>query len=121
MARVGVPAGLVLAIFVLGGCSTAIQRVDLGEWRKYLAKDPYTGDDVPRPGKVSAAAAPAPAPRATVARDLIERAEREEIFARSEFRPSVRVDPKAQQQSVADEAAQERSLKGAMQGTCRTC
>src|SRR5262249_11865324 len=60
MARVGVPAGLVLAILVLAGCSSAIQRVDLGEWRQYLAKDPYTGDDVPRPRKVaSPAAAPA--------------------------------------------------------------
>jgi hypothetical protein len=121
MAKVCVPAGLALAIFVLGGCSSSVQRLDLGEWHKYLAKDPYTGGDVPRPGKVSSAPAPGPAPRATVARDLIERAEREEIFARSEFRPWVRVDTKAQQQSGADEAAQERSLKGAMQSICRSC
>jgi hypothetical protein len=124
MARVGVPAGLVVAILVLGGCSSSVQRVDLGEWRQYLAKDPYTGDDVPRPGKVAspspAAVTPA-APRAAVARDLIERAEREEAFARSEFRPWVRVDTKKQEQFRADEAAQERSLKGAMQSTCRSC
>src|SRR5215510_2785127 len=125
MVRVCVPAGLALAILVLGGCSSAVQRVDLGEWRKYLPKDPYSGDDVPRPGKVaSPAAAVAPSstlPRAAVARDLIERAEREEAFARSEFRPWVRVDTKTQGQLGADEVAQERSLKGAMQSTCRSC
>src|SRR5437870_12549445 len=122
MARVGVPAGLVLAILVLGGCSSAIQRVDLGEWRQYLAKDPYAGDDVPRPGRLTTAAPAAVAtlpalPRAAVARDLIERAEREEAFARSDFRLRASMG-KTQEQLGLDET-QERSLAGA--SVCRSC
>ena len=120
MARVGVPAGLVLAIFVLCGCSSAVQRVDLGEWRQYLPKDPYTGDDVPRPAKVaspapSAVPAIATVPRSPVARDLIERAEREEAVARYDFRlwPSV---GKAQEQLGLDDA-RERNLTS----VCRSC
>ena len=122
MARVGVLAGLMLAILVLGGCSSAIQRVDLGEWRQYLPRDPYMGDDVPRPGRVTSAApavvaAPPALPRAAVARDLIERAEREEAFARSDFRLRARV-AKTQEQLGLDET-RERSLTGP--SICRSC
>jgi|SRR5215813_4495658 len=106
MARVCVPAGLAVAILLLCACSGAVQRVDLGEWHKYLAKDPYSGDDVPRPGKVSS---PSGAPRATVARDLIERAE-EAALAGSEFRPWSRVDTRQREPFGADEA-QERGPK----------
>ena len=116
MARVCVPAGLAVVILVLCGCSSAIQRVDLGEWHKYLAQDPYTGNDVPRPGKASSPSGP---PRATVARDLIERAEREEAaLARTEFRPWIRVDTKQSEPLGADEA-QERAPKGS--NICRSC
>jgi hypothetical protein len=118
-----VPAGLVLAILVLGGCSSAVQRVDLGEWRQYLPQDPYSGDDVPRPGKVASAApaaapspAPAPVVRAAVARDLIERAEREEAVARAEFRWR-RGAAKTEEQWRAEAAAQEQS----QQSSCRSC
>jgi len=124
MARVGVLAGLALAILVLGGCSGAVQRVDLGEWRQYLPKDPYGGDDVPRPGKVASAgtaAASAPSvatiPRSPVARDLIERAEREEAVARADFRMRGSVG-KTQEQLGLDNT-QDRSLKGA--SICRSC
>jgi hypothetical protein len=124
MARVGVLAGLMLAVLVLGGCSSAVQRVDLGEWRQYLPKDPYTGDDVPRPGKVAspapavvAAPAIASAPRSPVARDLIERAEREEAVARADFRLRASTG-KAQEQYGLDET-RERSLTGA--SVCRSC
>jgi len=119
MSRVCVPAGLALAILVLGGCSSAVQRVDLGELRQYLPQDPYSGDDVPRPGKVASAApaaAPAPVVRAAVARDLIERAEREEAVARAEFRWR-RGAAKTEEQWRAEAAAQEQSL----QSTCRSC
>lgn len=119
MVRVCVPAGLAVAMLVLCGCSGVVQRVDLGEWHKYLAKDPYAGGDVPRPGNASSRASrPVTAPRAAVARDLIERAEREEAFARSEFRPWIRVDTKARDQFGADEA-QERDPRGA--SVCRNC
>jgi hypothetical protein len=122
MARVGVLAGLMLAILVLGGCSSAVQRVDLGELRQYLPKDPYSGDDVPRPGKVASAptaAAPAVAsiPRSPVARDLIERAEREEAVARADFRMRANAG-RAQEQFGLDDT-QDRSLKGA--SICRSC
>src|SRR5438093_10390143 len=120
MARVGVPTGLVLAILVLGGCSSAIQRVDLGEWRQYLPKDPYTGDDVPRPGRVastSPAATPATVPRSPVARDLIERAEREEAVARADFRLRASIG-KTQEQLGLDET-RERSLTAP--SICRSC
>jgi hypothetical protein len=120
MARVGVLAGLMLAVLVLGGCSSAIQRVDLGEWRQYLPKDPYTGDDAPRPGKVaSAPAAPAVAsiPRSPVARDLIERAEREEAVARADFR--MRASPGKTQEQLGLDDTRERSLTGA--SVCRSC
>ena len=123
MARVGVPAGLVVAILMLCGCSSAVQRVDLGEWHKYLAKDPYTGGDVPRPGNVASPTSPpitASAPRATVARDLIERAEREEAVARSDFRLRASVGRNVQEPLGPDEA-QERSLKGKIQSTFRSC
>jgi hypothetical protein len=122
MARVGVLAGLMLAILGLGGCSSAVQRVDLGEWRQYLPKDPYTGEDAPRPGKVASAptaAAPAVAsiPRSPVARDLIERAEREEAVARVDFRMRANAG-KAQEQYGRDDT-RERSLTGA--SVCRSC
>ena len=116
MARVCVPAGLAVAILVLCGCSSAVQRVDLREWHKYLAKDPYTGTDAPRPGKASS---PSGAQRAAVARDLIERAEREEAAVlRSEFRPWIRVDMKQREQLGADEA-QEQGPKAS--SICRSC
>ena len=123
MSRVGVPTGLVLAILVLGGCSSAIQRVDLGEWRQYLPRDPYMGDDVPRPGRATSAApavvaAPPALPRAAVARDLIERAEREEAFARSDFRFRASLAKNAQEQFGLDET-RERSLTGP--NICRNC
>src|SRR5690242_3394042 len=111
MARVGVLAGLMLAILVLGGCSSAIQRVDLGEWRQYLPKDPYTGDDVPRPGKVASTTVVPPAlPRSPVARDLIERAEREEAVARADFR--MRASPGKTQEQLGLDDTRERSLTG---------
>ena len=118
MVRACVPAGLVVAMLVLCGCSSSFQRVDLGDWHKYLAKDPYIGDDVPRPGKVtSAAPAAAALPRAAVARDLIERAEREEAFARSDFRLRASIG-KTQEQLGLDET-REPGLTGA--NICRSC
>jgi hypothetical protein len=129
MARVGVLAGLMLAVLVLGGCSSALQRVDLGEWHQYLPKDPYTGDDAPRPGKVASAAAsaaiaapavaaaPPALPRSPVARDLIERAEREEAVARADFR--MRANAGKTQEQYGFDDTQDRSLKGA--SICRSC
>jgi len=118
--RVGVLAGLALAILALGGCSNALQRVDLGEWHQYLPKDPYSRDDAPRPGKV-ASAAPAVAlpalPRSPVARDLIERAEREEAVARSDFR--MRANAGKTQEQLGLDDTQGWSLKGA--SVCRSC
>jgi len=115
MVRVCVPVGLALAL-LLGGCSNAIQRVDLGEWHKFLASDPYAGEDAPRRAKVSPLA-----PRAAVARELIEQAQREEV-ARSEFRPWSRVDMQEREEFQADEAAvPDRRLKEASRTICRTC
>jgi len=115
MVRVCVPVGLALAL-LLGGCSNAIQRMDLGEWQKFLASDPYAGEDAPRRAKASSST-----PRAAVARDLIEQAEREEA-ARSEFWPWSRVDTKEREESQADEAAvPDRALKSASRTICRSC
>jgi len=117
MARGCVCAGLALAILLLCGCSSAVQRVDLSQWHMYMAKDPYSGDDAPRRAKASS-----PTPRAAVARDLIERAEREEAaIARSEFRPWTRVDTKEGDQLEAGEAAGDQRLKEAKQSFCRGC
>ena len=117
MARGCVCAGLALAILMLCGCSSAVQRVDLSQWQMYMAKDPYSGDDAPRRAKASP-----PTPRALVARDLIQRADREEAaFARSEFRPWTRVDTKEREELEAVEVAGDRRLKEAKQSICRGC
>src|SRR5262245_44341407 len=120
MTRVGLLAGLALAILALGSCSNALQRVDLGEWHQYLPTDPYSGDDAPRPGKVASAApavAPPAFPRSPVARDLIERAEREEAVAPADFRMRASAG-KTQEQLGLDET-RERSLTGP--SICRSC
>jgi len=79
-----------IAVLALSGCSNALQRLDLGEWHKYMAQEPSIGSEVSQNLKMSA-----PTIRAPVARDLINRADREEAVAsRSEFRPWARVDTK---------------------------
>jgi hypothetical protein len=107
MARGCVIAGLAVAILALCGCSNAVQRVDLGEWHKYMPQDPFTGDDVSHSLKMSTRTV-----RAPVARDLINRAEREEaVAARSEFRPWARVETKIGDQTEPDEAFRSREVK----------
>ena|SRR5690349_20428659 len=109
MARGCVIAGLAVAIVALCGCSNAVQRVDLGEWHKYMPRDPFTGDDGPHSLKMSARTL-----RAPVARDLINRAEREEaVAARSEFRPWARVDSTDFEQLEGDDQVERRSPKEA--------
>ena len=117
MVRRCVFAGLAVAILALCGCSNAVQRLDLGEWHKYMPQEPFTGDDVPRGLKMSA-----PTVRAPVARDLINRAEREEAVAsRSEFRPWARVDTKDIEPLEADDNVQDRKQAEASRKTCRGC
>jgi hypothetical protein len=108
---------LAVAILALCGCSNAVQRLDLGEWHKYMPQEPFTGDDVPRSLKMSART-----PRAPVARDLINRAEREEaVGARSEFWPWARVDTKNSDLLEADEEVQDRKREEASWKACRGC
>jgi|SRR5690242_17813402 hypothetical protein len=117
MARCCVIAGLAVAILALCGCSNAVQRLDLGEWHKYMPQDPFTGDDVPRSLKMSARTL-----RAPVARDLVNRAEREEaVAARSEFRPWARVDTRNSDLLETDDDTQDRKREEANQKTCRGC
>jgi len=117
MARGCVIAGLAVAILALCACSNAVQRVDLGEWHKYMPQDPFTGDDVSHSLKMSTRTV-----RAPVARDLINRAEREEaVAARSEFRPWARVDMKNNEPLEADDDAQDPKREEASQRTCRGC
>jgi hypothetical protein len=117
MVRGCVFAGLAVAIFVLGGCSNAVQRLDLGEWHKYMPQEPFTGDEISRSLRVSTKT-----PRAPVARDLINRAEREEAVAsRSEFKPWARVDTKNVEPLEADDDAQDHQREEVSQKTCRGC
>jgi hypothetical protein len=117
MGRGCVFAGVALAILALCGCSNAVQRLDLGEWHKYMPQEPSMGDDVSRSLKISA-----PTLRAPVARDLINRAEREEaVVSRSEFRPWARVDTKNIEPIGADDDALDRKREEASRKTCRGC
>jgi hypothetical protein len=117
MVRGRVIAGLAAVVFALCGCSNAAQRLDLGEWHKYMPQEPSMGDDVSRSLKMSA-----PTPRAPVARDLINRADREEaVVPRSEFRPWARVDTKNVEPPEADDEAQDRKRDEASRKTCRGC
>jgi hypothetical protein len=117
MGRGCVFAGLALAILTLCGCSNSVQRLDLGEWHKYMPQEPFTGDEISRSLKMSKST-----PRAPVARDLINRAEREEaVGARSEFWPWARVDTTYNEQLEENDNVVERSLKEAKQSTCRAC
>lgn len=115
MGRGCVFAGLAVAILTLCGCSNSVQRLDLGEWHKYMPQEPFTGDEVSRSLKMSKST-----PRALVARDLINRAEREEAVAsRSEFRPWARVDTKNNEPLEADD--EDRKREEASRKTCRGC
>jgi hypothetical protein len=117
MGRGCVFAGLTLAVLALCGCSNAVQRLDLGEWHKYMPQEPFTGDDVSRSLKMSTRT-----PQAPLARDLINRAEREEAVAsRSEFRPWARVDTKNIEPLETDDDAQDRRREEANRKTCRGC
>jgi hypothetical protein len=117
MGRGCVVAGLAVAVLALCGCSNAVQRLDLGEWHKYMPQEPSLGADLSQSLKTSA-----PALRAPVARDLVNRAEREEAVAsRSEFRPWARVDTKNADPLEADDDAQDRQRDGANRKTCRGC
>jgi hypothetical protein len=116
MVRGCVFAGLAAVVFALCGCSNTVQRLDLGEWHKYMPQEPSTGDDVSRSLKMSART-----PRAPVARDLINRAEREAVVSHSEFRPWARVDTKNVEPPEADDEAQDRKRDEASRKTCRGC
>jgi len=117
MVRGCVFVGLAVAALALCGCSNAVQRLDLGEWHKYMPQEPSIGDDVSRSLKMSA-----PTLRAPVARDLINRADREEaVVSRSEFRPWARVDTKNVESLEADDDAQNRKRDEASRKTCRGC
>ncbi len=56
-----------------------------------------------------------------VARDLINRAEREAVVSRSEFRPWARVDTKNIEPLEADDDVQDRKQEEASRKTCRGC
>jgi hypothetical protein len=116
MGRGCVFAALALAVLALCGCSNSVQRLDLGEWHKYMPQEPSTGDDISRSLKMSA-----PMPRAPVARDLINRAEREAVVSHSEFRPWARVDTKNIEPLEADDDVQDRKQEEASRKTCRGC
>jgi hypothetical protein len=117
MRRGCVFAGLALAILTLCGCSNSVQRLDLGEWHKYMPQEPFTGDEIARSLKMSKSTL-----RAPVARDLINRAEREEAVAsRSEFKPWARVDTTNIEPPEADDDTQNRGREVANPKTCRGC
>jgi hypothetical protein len=117
MGRGCVFAGLALAILTLCGCSNSVQRLDLSEWHKYMPQEPFTGDEISRSLKMSKSM-----PRAPVARDLINRAEREAAVAsRSEFRPWARVDAKDSEPLEDDDDSQDRKPEQVSRKTCRGC
>ena len=117
MGRGCVSAGLALAILTLCGCSNSVQRLDFGEWHKYMPQEPFAGDEIARSLKMSKSTL-----RAPVARDLINRAEREEaVAARSEFRPWARVDTKNDEPLEAGDDAQDRQREEINRKTCRGC
>jgi hypothetical protein len=117
MGRGCVVAGLTVTVLALCGCSNAVQRLDLGEWHKYMPQEPSIGADLSQSLKTSAHTL-----RAPVARDLVNRAEREEaVTSRSEFRPWARVDTKNIDPLEADDDAQDRQRDGANRKTCRGC
>src|SRR5262245_52326653 len=118
MVRGCVFVGLAIAALALCGCSNAVQRLDLGKWHKYMPQEPSIGDDVSRSLKMSASTPRAP----VVARDLINRAQREEaVGSRSEFRPWARVDTKNVESLEADDDLQDRKREEATRKTCRGC
>jgi hypothetical protein len=117
MGRGCVFAGLAVAVLALPGCSNTVQRLDLGEWQKYMPQEPSVGSEVSHSLRMSA-----PLPRAPVARDLINRAEREEVVAsRSEFRPWARVDTKNIEPLEADDEVKDRKQDEGSGKTCRGC
>jgi hypothetical protein len=104
MGRGCVFAGLAIAVLALPACSNTVQRLDLGEWQKYMPQEPSIGSEVSHGLRTSR-----PVVRAPVARDLINRAEREEAVAsRSEFRPWARVDTKNIEPLEADDEVKGR-------------
>jgi len=103
--------------FALCGCSNTVQRLDLGEWHKYMPQEASMGDEVSRNLKMSART-----PRSPVARDLINRAEREEaVGSRSEFRPWARVDTRNIELPEADDESQDRKRNETSPKPCRAC
>ena len=117
MVRGCVFAGLAAAAFALCGCSNTVQRLDLAEWHKYMPQEPSMGDDISRSLKTSARP-----PRSPVARDLINRADREEaVGSRSEFRPWARVDTRNIDLPEADDEAQDRKRDETSPKPCRAC
>jgi hypothetical protein len=75
------------------------------------------GDDISRSLKTSARP-----PRSPVARDLINRADREEaVGSRSEFRPWARVDTRNIDLPEADDEAQDRKRDETSPKPCRAC
>ena len=116
MGRGCVFAGLAVAVLALPGCSNTVQRLDLGEWQKYMPQEPTIGSEVSHSLRMSA-----PVLRAPVARDLINRAEREEgVASRSEFRPWARVDTKNIGLEADDELEDRKREEGSGK-TCRGC
>jgi hypothetical protein len=108
---------LAVAVLALSGCSNTVQRLDLGEWQKYMPQEPSIGSEVAHSLRMSA-----PVLRAPVARDLINRAEREEVVAaRSEFRPWARVDTKNIEPFEADDEVKDRAREDGRGKTCRGC
>ena len=81
-----------------------------------MPQEPAIGADLSHSLKNSSST-----PRTPVARDLINRAEREAVASHSEFRPWARVDAKSTEPLEADDDAQDRQRDGAIRKTCRGC